>query len=361
MEYTTQRLAYLANKRFSDILRDGFRLFIQSYGTLILPLAFFQVLLITLDIFLLTDFRLFINNLGATYTAIMDKFFENITLTDAEWNFLAYFLFLDIILLFLQNLIGATIITIAMCSVSAYVFKRFMKEDISLKESFKLAFNKKIFLVILIIGILLPLSSILLFVPAVIIFGFFIFLVFTFNMDGNKKPISEARSIAKGAFWKIIGVFIVNVLIIYIVSYFVNLLFNILLNTDSAIFISSFNSWHDPATRNYTMIFLFNLLISLVDIIFAPLFICLLTVLFSCLKAKRDLIKQHQIGYSPVTEIYREQYPKQQESKELIAPIPPEIKLEIQGRFYCPFCGVIIDSPKKFCPRCGENLSFIKE
>ena len=36
MEYNTQRLLNLANKRFSDILRDGFRLFIRSYGTIIL-------------------------------------------------------------------------------------------------------------------------------------------------------------------------------------------------------------------------------------------------------------------------------------------------------------------------------------
>jgi serine protease AprX len=28
--------------------------------------------------------------------------------------------------------------------------------------------------------------------------------------------------------------------------------------------------------------------------------------------------------------------------------------------FYCPFCGKALDSPKKYCPRCGENIEFLK-
>ena len=66
MEINTQRLMVLANKRFSEVLNDGFKLFIKTYGTLILPLAFFQVILILLDVFLLTDFRLYLDNLGVT-------------------------------------------------------------------------------------------------------------------------------------------------------------------------------------------------------------------------------------------------------------------------------------------------------
>ncbi|MCK4781179.1 MAG: zinc-ribbon domain-containing protein, partial [Candidatus Lokiarchaeota archaeon] len=35
----------------------------------------------------------------------------------------------------------------------------------------------------------------------------------------------------------------------------------------------------------------------------------------------------------------------------------PQIRVE--GRFYCPFCGTLIQTPKKFCPKCGENLKDI--
>lgn len=359
MEANTLRLVNLANKRFKDIINDGFKLFIQTYGTIILLLAFFQILLIVLDIFLLTDFRFYLSTLEITYTDILDKFYAGSTLTANEWNFLSSFLILSYILIFLQNLIGAVIISIAMCSVSTYVFRKYMKDEISFIEAIKSAFNKKMLLVILIIGICLPLSSLLLFIPAIIVFVFFIFLVFTYNMEVKRNPISEARAIAKGGFWKITGIFVINVILISIISYFFNLIFNTIMNTDSANFIASYNSWYNPITRNYGMIILYQILVSFADIIFAPLFICLLTALFSSLKAKKDLNYLHQQGYYPIRETIKEAYPLRQELYEDAEIEDSSPATHIEGKFYCPFCGHFISIQKKFCPKCGENLSFI--
>jgi len=346
----------LANKRFSDVLNDGFKLFIKTYGTLILPLALFQVILIIIDIFLLTDFRLYLDNLGVIYTAIMNKLIAGGTLTANEWNVLSTYLILSFLLLFLQNLVGAIIITIAMCSVSIYVFKRYMKEDVSLLQSIKSAFNRKILIVILIIGICLPLSSLLLFIPAIFVFGFFIFLVFTYIIEVRKNPILEARSIAKGAFWKIIGIFAFNVILISIIRYFYVLLINIILNTDSAIFIANFNSWYNLTTRNYGMVILYQILMNFVDILMAPLFICLLAVLFSSLKAKKDLKYLYQQGYYSDKEILQ----IKRKSYEVTENHDSTPKFKQGGRFYCPFCGSLIRSgSNEFCPKCGENLSFM--
>ena len=364
MEINSQKLINLANKRFSDVLTDGFKLFIQSYRAIILPLALFQVVLIILDIFLLTDIRWQIDSSGINVAFIIEKFVEATPLTESEWNTLNYFLLMNIILLYLQNLIGAIVITIAMCSVSNYVFKKYMNENVSFIESFKSAFNKKTFLVILLIGICLPFGSLLLLFPAIIIFGFYIFLVFTYNTKDNNNPITEARAVAKGAFWKIIGVFVINVIFIFVISFIFNSLLDFILNTNSASFTASIASWYNPITRNYGMIILYQILFSIVDILFAPLFICLLTVLFSSLKAKKDLKYQFQQGYYPVREPYQElyQYP-QEESYDVVetekSASLPEIRIE--GRFYCPFCGLFIRIPKKFCPKCGENLNFINK
>lgn len=365
MEPNLPRLRSLANKTFTEILTDGFKLFIQSYKTIILPLALFQVILIILDIFLLTDIRWQIDSFGINFASLMERFVEGTSLTENEWNTLTYFLLLNITLLYLQNLIGAIIITIAMCSVSNYVFKKYMNEDVRFIESFKSAFNKKMFLVILLIGICLPFSSLLLFFPVIIIFGFYIFLVFTYNInDNNANPITEARAIAKGGFWKIIGVFVINVIFIFVISFMFNSLLDFILNTNSTSFNASVASWYNPTTRNYGMLILYQILFSIVEIIFAPLFICLLTVLFSSLKARKDLKYQFQQGYSPVRDYYQEsyQYPKE-ESYEVIetekSTSLPEIKID--GRFYCPFCGTFIQIPKKFCPKCGEHLNFINK
>lgn len=82
-----------ASNRFSDIIIDGFTLFFRNYGKIILPLAFFQVMLIILDILLLTDLRWYVDSLGVSLTDIMEKFVDNVTLTESEWNLFATFFF----------------------------------------------------------------------------------------------------------------------------------------------------------------------------------------------------------------------------------------------------------------------------
>ncbi|MFX1574900.1 MAG: zinc ribbon domain-containing protein [Promethearchaeota archaeon] len=361
MANSEDRLIRLANRRFGEIITDGFKLFRQNYKVLILPLAFFQIILIVLNIFILTDFRLYINSLGITTSGIIDKLLENVEPTASEMNLLMNYLILSFALLFLQNLIGALVITIAMCSVSNFVYKRQMWTDERFGDSFKSAFNKKIFFPILFIGILLPIGGII-FIPAIIIFGFYIFLVFTYNMEDIQSPVSEARAIAKGSFWKIIGVFIINFIIIFIIGFIYNLIIEFAINTNIDDFTSLHDSWLNPETRNFGMLILYQILINLIDIILAPLFICLLTSLFSSSKAKKDLGYKYQTRYYPVREIYREPYQKPlqeiQEKSEVKSPLPsPESQIESQ--FYCPFCGYLIKTPKKFCPNCGENLSFI--
>jgi len=364
MASSEDRLIRLANKRFSEIITGGFRLFRQNYKTLILPLALFQVILIILNVFLLTDLRLYINSLDISVSEIMENFLEDVPLTESEWNLLTSFLFLNFALLFLQNLIGALVITIAMCSVSNFVYKRQMWIDTKFGESFKSAYNKKIIYPILIIGICLPLGGLLLYIPAIIIFGFFIFLVFTFNMESVQNPVSEARAIAKGSFWRIIGVFIINFIFIFIISFIYSYIIEFFVYTNVENFSSIYNSWLDPATRNYGMIILYQILINFIDVILAPLFICLLTSLFSTLKAKKDLGYQYQTRYYPVRDVQYDQYQqpiqKTQDMEQIKSPITlPEIQQEDQ--FYCPFCGYLIKIPKKFCPNCGENLSFINK
>jgi hypothetical protein len=235
-----------------------------------------------------------------------------------------------------------------------------MNHDVNFIKSFKSAFSKKMPIVILIIGFCIPLSALLLVVPAILIFGFLIFLIFTYNMDGNRNFISEARAIAKGSFWKIIGVFLFNVIIIFIISYFINIFFNLTLKLDSANFVANFTSWHNPITRNYGMIILYQLLISIADISFAPLFICLLTVLFSTSRARKELEHRFQKSYYPVREYYQESYPQQQASYE-VAKTSSVPKIQIKEKFYCPFCGFFIQKVEEnFCPKCGESLSFVR-
>ncbi|MFX1324891.1 MAG: zinc ribbon domain-containing protein [Promethearchaeota archaeon] len=334
MEKNSQRLANIAGKRYGEILSDGFKLFFESYKTLILPLAFFQVLVIVLNVFLLTDLNWYYSSLGVSVLDLL----QQETLTESELNLIAIYIFLTSAILLIQNLIGAIIITTAMCSVSTYVYNKYTWADTDISDSFKSASNKKFLIVLLILGICLPLSFLVI-VPSIILFSFFIFSVFTYNMKGVEKPLREARRLSKGAFWKIIGVFLINVLVISVIRFIYTSIVGFFINFDTA--------WVDPNSRNYGMLILYNLIFDAVDIILAPLFICLLTTLFASIKVKKDVL-------------FQDRRPLIVEHPQ---PISQDMSFNIQpgSGFYCPYCGALIDSPKKFCPRCGESFSFINE
>ncbi len=342
MEKNSQRLANFANKGFSEILSEGFRLFFQNYGTLILPLALFQIILIISDTLLLTDLKVYIDTIGINIADLMTRILEDIPLTAQEWDLVSLFLLMSILLLFLQNLIGAIIITIAMCSVSNYLLQKLLGMNTNFYNSFKLAFNKKMFIVIFIVGFCVPLSAILLYIPAIFVFSMFILLVFTYNIEEINNPITEARAIAKGVNnkLKIIGVFVINFCIIFILSLIFNTIIDFFLNPN--ILTYNYNLWLAPSSRNYGMIILYQVLINLVNILLAPLFINLMTVLFASLKAKKDAGLQYK----------RILYSVNEESTVLS---------QNAGRFYCPYCGVLINNMKRFCPRCGENLSSLNK
>ncbi|MFX1259632.1 MAG: hypothetical protein ACFFAN_17395, partial [Promethearchaeota archaeon] len=175
----------LADKSFGNILSDGFNLFAKTYWKLILPLALFQIISIVLRAFLLSDLY---------WLSFKDDSLLSLTI------FLCYFT--------LDTLIGVIFNMIAMSSVSSYVYKRYTQNDKpDFVKEFKKSFNKRLILVILILGIImgLALSPFVLFFPGIIIFGFYIFLIYTYNMDDTKEnPISAAQKIAKGSFWNII-------------------------------------------------------------------------------------------------------------------------------------------------------------
>ncbi|MHA2281252.1 MAG: hypothetical protein ACXAC5_10400 [Promethearchaeota archaeon] len=316
-------------------------MFFRNYWKLILPLGFFQIILIILDTLFLTDLKVYINSLGINVADLITRVAEDTPLTANEWNLISLFFIMSFVLLFLQNLIGAIVITIAMCSVSNYILKKLIGINTDYYTSLKSAFNKKIFIVIFFIGICLPISAIIMYIPAIFVFSMFIFLVFTYNIEEIDNPISEARAIAKGVNnkLKIIGVFVFNFCVIFFINILFNSFIDLFLNPN--IIAYNYNLWLAPSTRNYGWIILYQMLLNTVNILLAPLFISLLTVLFASLKAKKDFGIQYQRRY----------YTLKEEQTSI---------LQNGDRFYCPYCGVIINNFKRFCPRCGENLSSVK-
>jgi len=68
-------------------------------------------------------------------------------------------------------------------------------------------------------------------------------------------------------------------------------------------------------------------------------------------RRKKRQVSQAQPGYRDY--YYHPSYEPQEQ-----AYVTPESPSEIGPGMYCPFCGALIKTPKKFCPNCGESLEF---
>jgi hypothetical protein len=329
----------LANKGFGKILADGFRLFSKTWMKILLPLALFYVVSLLLSVLLTTDLNWQLNTLQTTANAIMDNYLTNgVAPSSAELDILINYILFSYGVTIGDLIITTPFMVVALCSVSMFLYKCFRNQNPNFKENFKQSFNKNLLWVILILGIGMPLGAIFIFIPSIIIFGLFIFTIFTYQLTEVKKPIYYGRFAAKKGFFRIIGIFIIATLIIT----FINFFYQPIIET----FFPLNLSWYNPVSRRYDLIFAYQLLLNVVSILLSPLFICLCTSLFASQRAKVEL------GHYKGRPYYQQVTPTKPSLKE-----PESLEMNATG-LYCPFCGKYMEFKLKFCPNCGESLDF---
>ncbi|MFX0057615.1 MAG: hypothetical protein ACFE85_00440 [Candidatus Hodarchaeota archaeon] len=322
----------LANKRYGENISNGFSLFGKLWSSLIIPFALFFIISLVLKVFLFTDIIWQLDELGSMVDIIVENFYSDPnSVTELELNLMFQYLVFSFGTLMLQNMIGAIFTVIVITLVSTYVLKKYNGVETKLIQEFKNGINRKILLVILILGILTPLGLILLFIPSIILFGYYIFSIYTIHFTETENSIKEARRLSKGAFMKIIGTFLLVAFLITVVNLFYQFIVDYTFPFDA--------SWYNPATRNYGMIIISEIIYNIMNILLAPLFICILTPLFASLKAKKDLGNLYYI------------------SPKLTSPISEGDEPSESG-LYCPFCGKYMMKKLRFCPHCGEGLNF---
>jgi hypothetical protein len=346
----------IANKRFGEIITDGFNLFSKTYFQLIIPLTLFLICSIIINVFLLTDLRWYVTTLNVEADFVLEELLlDPYSISEEDYNVIMQSLMLDLFVILLDTLIGTIITTIALCSVSLFLYKKYTENESNFVEDFKKAFNKKMFPIVFLLGLGLSLGSLLFFIPSIIIFALFIFSIFTYNIDDIERPASKARLIAKGNYLRIIGIFIIVLIILLILDFIISLI-TVFFTVDAA----TYWSWYNPATRNYGMIIIDNLIGNIAEFVISPLFICLMTPLFVNSKFKKEIGYVRAPGYyrqrSPYRQSYTPQYQEEPQYQE-------NWKSSLQSRatqqgsgIFCPFCGEKITTPKKFCPNCGEEL-----
>ncbi len=339
------RMERYSNKRFSEVLSEGFRFFGKSWLTLIVPLGLFMLISLIIKNLLIADMVWQSILITPAIEVILGM--DPSALTKVELDLMMEYLALSLFSGFINTFVITIFNILSMCLVSNYLYNRFIGNDTKFFSEFKKAINGKLISVILILGVGISIGSLFLFIPSIIIIGLFSFYVFTYNSDDSNQPLKDAREIARGSFWKILGVFVVSSLIIWII----NLLLQIIIGDFLIQFYQT--SWYNPSTRNFGMIILYDLIYYIVDLIFAPLFICLLTSLYVSLKTRKEIFVPYQTSYTQTPQSYGTPYRDESSSiKSMNAVDKPGSGL------YCPFCGQFVKSKRQFCPHCGEQFNF---
>ena len=325
----------MSDKRFKDIISEGFHLFSKSYKTIILPLTLIFIISLIIKNLLGADLNWQLNLISPAIEIILQK--DPSALDNADLSVMFEYISLILSTEFLNNLISSIFNVLSLCLVSNYMFNKFSNNPSNFVTESKKALNGRLLLVVLLLGVGIAVGSFLLFIPSIIIYGFYIFYVFTYHSEEGIQPLKEAREVARGAFGKLIGIFILSNLIVFACDFIFQLF--------AEPFLSQMYdaSWFNPSTRNYGSIILYDLLYNIPEILLTPLFICFLTSLYGFLKTNRE---QQLQSLSPSYQ------PSQRFDTS-----NTEVSKDITSGMYCPFCGK--RTPKiEFCVHCGEKIKF---
>jgi hypothetical protein len=333
MSGDNQDLTRFATIRFNQTLLDGFRLFAKNWFKLILLFGLFTVISIIISDLLVVDLNWQYYQMTPTVEAIYEK--DPMSITDTDLNILIQYLMLTYLINLITSISGAMFTALAMSITGIWLYRNYINATSKYKEEVNSSFNKNLLIVLLLFGIIVPLGTLLLFIPSILIMGFYMFLFFTYREKSIANPLKEARLLSRGKFTRIIAIFIITPIIIT----FINILYQFILGIVWSIDTATYASWYNPATRNYPLIILGDILYQLIGLIFAPLFICLLTPLYTSLKVRK------QLGYSFQKGSYAMQQRYAQASQD-------------EQGFFCPFCGFHMPHKLKYCANCGESLDF---
>lgn len=326
------KLNSYSSKRFNDIIAEGFYLFGKNYLTLILPLGLFFIGSLILKNLIIVELEWQVMTMTPAIGIILEG--DPTLLTPAEIELMFSFLVFGLSTIFLDSLISTLFTVLPLCLVSNYLYNKFIGKETSLISELKRALNGRLFLVLLLLGVAFSVGWVL-FVPGVILFGFYIFYIFTYHSEDSEHPIKDARYVAKGEFWKIIGTFIFYNLLISVCD--------IIYRSIIENFVDFYNPLlYNPLTRDYGVIILFDFIYNIVPFVFTPLLICLLTSLYVNLKRKKEHSLQYKPSYQEVPQSYK----------------TTRYEAVSGSGIYCPFCGNFMRTKFEYCLHCGEKLNF---
>ncbi len=251
---------------FKKIILDGLKLFKKTYFKIIPIFVLFSVVSIIFKVISLTEINYKL--------AILKK--------SSSTNTPEFFL-LYIGAIIIEFIIVNFFLILALSILSLYLLKCYRKEETDLITNVKKTFNKKLVLILLLLGLFLPITFLLI-IPGLLIYKYYIFSIFTVNIPNVKRPFTQAKDISSGNFLRILIIFLINVIIIFSGNLVSNLFFYDLYES---LIIS----------RNNGLLLIYFFVCNLLGILLSPLIVCLLTSLFSI---SFDIYKKEEKEQKPI-------------------------------------------------------------
>ncbi|MBN1214782.1 MAG: hypothetical protein JXA99_05000 [Candidatus Lokiarchaeota archaeon] len=235
---------------FKKIILDGLKLFKKTYFKIIPIFVLFSVIGIIFKVITLTEINYKLAILKESSSTNTPEFF---------------LLYIGAIII--EFIIVNFFLILTLSILSLYLLKCYRKEESGLITSFKKVINKKLVLILLFLGLFLPITFLLV-LPGLLIYKYYIFSIFTVNTPNAKKPFTQAKDISSGNFFRILIIFLINIIIIFSGNPISNLFFY---DFYESLIIS----------RNYGLLLIYFFVCNLLGILLSPLIACLLTSLFS--------------------------------------------------------------------------------
>jgi len=321
------------NRGTLDIIRDGILLLRAHYLKIVLPLFIFSIIPPILNVFFTTGLEAISINLEPYVSAVYDKILasEDFTdITNSDFSILIQYFLVTILTLILDNIVLFTFEMFGISLVAYHLYKKFTGQEADLRNDMKKAFNIKLIPVLLILGPLMAVGSF-------IVFGLFIYLIFTYNMSEYKGSEFIKKSYKIGSFFKKLLIFLIPFISIHLL---VDIAFGGIVDLIWNVDYETYTTW--ITTGNYGMLMLYQAVSAIARaLLFSPVLVCLLTSLFV------EDLKEHkrEPSVQPFYETQRE--------------VGRKKPLQFEEGMYCPFCGARVSGKQNYCPECGESLDFI--
>ena len=112
----------MSDKRFKEVISEGFYLFRKSYKTLIIPLALIFIISLIIKNLLVIDMNWQLNLISPAIEVIIQK--DPSTLDNADLSVMFEYISLILSSEFLNNLTSSIFNVFALCLVGNYMFKK---------------------------------------------------------------------------------------------------------------------------------------------------------------------------------------------------------------------------------------------